>query len=50
VQALRERKKANTRDAIEQATIRLFDAQGYDATTVEQIAEAAEVSVRTFYR
>lgn len=50
MQALRERKKANTRDAIEQATIRLFDAQGYDATTVEQIAEAAEVSVRTFYR
>jgi AcrR family transcriptional regulator len=50
VQALRERKKANTRGAIEQATMRLFDAQGYDATTVEQIAEAAEVSVRTFYR
>jgi AcrR family transcriptional regulator len=30
--------------------MRLFDVQGYDATTVEQIAEAAEVSVRTFYR
>lgn len=30
--------------------MRLFDAQGYDATTVEQIAEAADVSVRTFYR
>lgn len=48
--ALRERKKANTRDAIEQATLRLFDRQGYEATTVEQIADAADVSVRTFYR
>jgi AcrR family transcriptional regulator len=50
VQPLRERKKAHTREAIETATMRLFDVQGYDATTVEQIAEAAEVSVRTFYR
>jgi AcrR family transcriptional regulator len=50
VPALRERKKAQTRDAIERAAIRLFDAQGYEATTVDQIADAADVSVRTFYR
>jgi AcrR family transcriptional regulator len=50
VQPLRERKKAHTREAIELATLRLFEVQGYDTTTVEQIAEAAEVSVRTFYR
>src|SRR5258706_15202091 len=47
---LRERKKASTRQALEAAALRLFGRNGYDATTVEQIAEAAEVSVRTFYR
>jgi AcrR family transcriptional regulator len=47
---LRERKKAKTRAAIRQHAFRLFRAQGYDATTVEQIAEAAEVSHTTFFR
>lgn len=47
---LRERKKARTRAAIRQNALRLFRDQGYAATTVEQIAEAAEVSPSTFFR
>ena len=47
---LRERKKAKTRAAIQEHALRLFRAQGYAATTVEQIAEAAEVSPSTFFR
>lgn len=47
---LRERKKAKTRAAIQQHALRLFREHGYEATTVEQIAEAAEVSPSTFFR
>src|SRR5215470_9181781 len=47
---LRERKKAKTRAAIRQHAFQLFREQGYEATTVEQIAEAAEVSHSTFFR
>jgi AcrR family transcriptional regulator len=47
---LRERKKAKTRAAIREQALRLIGEQGYDATTVEQIAEAAEVSPSTFFR
>jgi AcrR family transcriptional regulator len=47
---LRERKKAKTRAAIRQHAMRLFREHGYEATTVEQIAEAAEVSPSTFFR
>jgi AcrR family transcriptional regulator len=47
---LRERKKAKTRAAIQRHALRLFREQGYEATTVEQIAEAAEVSPSTFFR
>ncbi|OKK06938.1 TetR family transcriptional regulator [Streptomyces sp. CB03234] len=47
---LRERKKLKTRIAIRRATYRLIAEQGYEATTVEQIAEAAEVSPSTVFR
>ncbi|MGW0538072.1 TetR/AcrR family transcriptional regulator [Streptomyces sp. NPDC003032] len=47
---LRERKKLKTRVAIREATYRLIREQGYEATTVEQIAEAAEVSPSTVFR
>ncbi|GAA3200158.1 TetR family transcriptional regulator [Actinocorallia longicatena] len=47
---LRERKKLKTRRAIQEHALRLFAAHGYDATTVEQIAEAAEISPSTFFR
>ena len=47
---LRERKKIKTRLAIRREAFRLFDANGYAATTVEQIADAAEVSPSTFFR
>jgi AcrR family transcriptional regulator len=47
---LRERKKAKTRAAIRKTAMRLFEEKGYAATTVDQIAEEAEVSQSTFFR
>ncbi|GGH31670.1 acyl-CoA-like ligand-binding transcription factor [Paenibacillus segetis] len=47
---LRERKKAKTMAAIQMHAMRLFREQGYKATTVEQIADAAEISPSTFFR
>jgi AcrR family transcriptional regulator len=46
----RQRKKNATRDRIRASALRLFSEQGYDATTVEQIATAAGVSHMTFFR
>ncbi|MEU6574479.1 TetR family transcriptional regulator [Streptomyces sp. NPDC046805] len=47
---LRERKKTRTRAAIREAAYALIEEQGYDATTVEQIADRAEVSPSTVFR
>ena len=47
---LREQRKARTRRDIQDHALRLFLANGYDATTVEQIAAAAGVSHMTFFR
>ncbi|OON81400.1 TetR/AcrR family transcriptional regulator [Streptomyces tsukubensis] len=47
---LRERKKIKTRQAIRGAAYRLIKERGYEATTVELIAEAAEFSMSTVFR
>lgn len=47
---IRERKKLRTREALIEAAATLCLQKGYDHTTVEQIAAAADVSTRTFSR
>ena len=47
---LRERKRTRTRLAIQAEAIRLFAEKGYDNTTIEDIAYAAAISPRTFFR
>ncbi|HSS93511.1 MAG TPA: TetR family transcriptional regulator [Candidatus Dormibacteraeota bacterium] len=46
---LRERKKIKTKEAIQREALRLFQEQGYQDTTIEQIAAAAEISPSTFF-
>jgi AcrR family transcriptional regulator len=46
---LRERKKQKTRESIQRTALRLFVKQGYEETTIEQIAAAAEISPSTFF-
>ncbi|MEU8567503.1 TetR family transcriptional regulator [Streptomyces pathocidini] len=47
---LRERKKRRTRAALIRSALELFTTQGYEQTTVDEIADAVEVSQRTFFR
>jgi AcrR family transcriptional regulator len=47
---LRERKRARTFSEIQREALRLFVAQGYEQTTIEQIAEAVEISPSTIFR
>lgn len=47
---LRDRNKMRTRLRLNSEAIRLFAEQGYDNTSVQDIADAAEVSLRTLFR
>ncbi|WP_174183751.1 TetR/AcrR family transcriptional regulator [Nocardia barduliensis] len=47
---LRERNRLRTREDIATAAMTLFEQQGYDTTTTEQIAKAAGVSIATYFR
>jgi AcrR family transcriptional regulator len=47
---LQDRKRRVTRDHIESTALKLFAERGYDATTIEDIAQAAGMSARTFFR
>lgn len=47
---LRERKKVETRLALAHAGMRLFEENGFAATTIDDITAAANVSRRTFFR
>ncbi|WP_418956870.1 TetR/AcrR family transcriptional regulator [Streptomyces tritici] len=47
---MRERKKQRTRDALLRSALEFFTTQGYEQTTVDEIADSVEVSQRTFFR
>jgi len=48
-EGLRERKRRQTRERISEAAIALFLERGFDATTIDDIAAAADVSKRSFF-
>jgi AcrR family transcriptional regulator len=45
----RERKKLQTRQALRREALRLFGERGFDATTIQDITDAADVAPRTFF-
>jgi AcrR family transcriptional regulator len=50
VPSLRDAHKKRTRLALREAALKLFAAQGFDTTTIEEIAEKVGVAARTFFR
>lgn len=46
----RERKKAQTRQALADAALKLFLERGYDEVGVKEVADAADVSVTTLFK
>jgi AcrR family transcriptional regulator len=49
-ESLRARRKRRTAEAIVAGALELFEARGFDGTTIDQIAASAEISRRTFFR
>jgi AcrR family transcriptional regulator len=49
-ESLRERNKRRTAQAVADAALRLFEQRGFEQTTIADIARAAEISRRTFFR
>jgi AcrR family transcriptional regulator len=47
--SLRDRKRARTRQALVEAAATLFEERGFEATTIADIAAAAEIGTRTFF-
>jgi AcrR family transcriptional regulator len=48
-EGIRERKRRETLQRIAETGLKLFAAKGYDATTLEDVAAAADISPRTFF-
>src|SRR5262245_871773 len=46
----RERRRQRTEDSLREAALRLFSERGYDETSVDEVADAAGVGRRTFFR
>ena len=49
-ESLRDRRKRRTAEAIVAAALELFAERGFERTTIDQIAAAADISRRTFFR